>query len=85
MANEGTIKVSGLFQKVKDRLKASKSYAEADGRKETRERLYRKLKGQYYSTVEMTDTRERIKVENIAGLTYQMRPSYHFPRPNIPV
>ena len=85
MANEGTIKTSGLLEKIKNRLKAAKSYAEADGRKETRERLYRKLKGHYYSDVEIRDGRERIKVENVAGLTYQMRPSYHFRRPHVSV
>ena len=83
MANETTVKTSGLLDKVRNRLKASKSYANSDGRKESRERLYRKLRGHYYSDVEMSDGHERIKVENVAGLTYQMRPSFHFRRPHV--
>lgn len=85
MANEGSIKTPGLLTKIKDRLKAAKSYAEADGRKESRERLYQKLKGHYYSDVELKTGGDRIKVENVAGLTYQMRPSYHFRRPQVSV
>jgi len=80
-----TIITNGLFEKVKDRLKASKSYALADGRKESRARLYRKLKGKYYDTEETTSNPERIKVETIAGLTYQQRPVYHFRRPHVSV
>lgn len=83
MPNETTIKTMGLLEKIQNRLKASKSYANADGRKESRLRLYRKLKGQYYSDVEIGDGKDRIKVENVAGLTYQMRPSFHFRRPHV--
>jgi len=79
------INTKGLLEKTQERLRAAKKYSDADGRKESRERLYEKLKGHYYSPEVISDGRDRIKVETIAGLTYQMRPVYHFRRPHLSI
>lgn len=75
------IKTKGLLEKTQERLKAAKAYAKADGREAQAERLYEKLKGKYYRD----DDIGKIKIEGVAGYTYQTRPTIHLRRPHVSV
>lgn len=71
-----------LYKKILNQLNVCEKYQKKDDRLDRYDRLYGKLKGEYYQGVSSQD---RIKVELIAAHTYQQIPNLNFRNPYISV